>query len=58
MGRQGQYDKGEGGKDEEGQRMIMGGFERQSGEVISPSFNLVLLIRASSRAHIPLGSKY
>lgn len=57
MGRRGEYDKGEGGKDEEGQRMIMG-VERQRGEVISPSFNLVLLIRASSRAHIPLGSKY
>lgn len=36
----------------------MTGGEKQRGEVISPSSNLVLLSRGSSRAHIPLGSKY
>lgn len=36
----------------------MTGGEKQIGEVISPSSNLVLLSRGSSKAHIPLGSKY
>lgn len=34
------------------------GVKDREGEVMSPSSNLVLLSRGSSRAHIPLGSKY
>lgn len=55
MRRRGDKEK-KGGKDEEGQRMTGG--ERQRGEAISPSSNLVLLSKGSSRAHIPLGGKY